>query len=456
MGISEFNQIEELFASRGVCQIYIKHLSKKQDNDKNQIYFGTGLDGVANLFPAILSLRSASNSKQKRKSKHGLYIIEAKLDFEWLKLDGTSYSAPGAKIIDYFQYPEVRMSGFLTKCPSPPDALRRTRQQLYGKRILILGANNNGKTYGLVITELEDNIVSDFPELSQLQSSHIFSTHIIGHGLGSNPRNLLVSELKKIAGSWIPSITLKPGDKTPSPFKGNQGAGFTLEALLDITRNSSKEPDKHGYEIKSFKQSGKISLMTPTADAGREGALSFREFMDSYGWVGKKGDGRIVFNGIHRYHELCKSSGLTLDIIGFDDITKMFTEDTKDIMVCLCREDDELVSGWTFNKLLEGWSKKHNSACYVEYDKRTYTGEDNNHDNEYMFTGNVYFGEGTSIFNYLKSIISKIIYYDAGHEISADGSAHQRPQWRISVNQKFVQSLGQLYNDVSEVCLSEK
>lgn len=456
MGITEFSQIEGLFASRNVCQIYIKHLSKKQDNDKNQIYLGTGLGGVVNLFPAILSLRSTSKSKQKRKSNHGQFIIEARLDFEWLKSDGTSYPAPETKIIDYFQYPEVRMSGFLTKCISPPDALRRTRQQIFGKRILILGSNNEGKTYGLVLTELEDTIVSNFPELSQLKNISIISTHIIGHGLGSDPKDLLINELKKFSGNWIPSITLKPGDKIPSPFKGNQGAGFTLEALLNITRNSSKEPDKHGYEIKSFKQSGKISLMTPTADAGQEGILSFRDFMNSYGWVGKKGDGRIVFNGIHRYHELCKSSGLTLDVIGFDDITKMFTEDTEDIMVCLFDEEDKLISGWSFNKLLEGWSKKHNLACYVEYEKRTYTGEDSNHDNEYMFTGNVYFGEGTSIFNYLKSIISKIIYYDAGHEISADGSAHQRPQWRISVNQKFLQSLGQLYNDVFEVCLTEK
>ena len=151
MGITEFSQIEGLFASRNVCQIYIKHLSKKQDNDKNQIYLGTGLGGVVNLFPAILSLRSTSKSKQKRKSNHGQFIIEARLDFEWLKSDGTSYPAPETKIIDYFQYPEVRMSGFLTKCISPPDALRRTRQQIFGKRILILGSNNEGKTYGLVL-----------------------------------------------------------------------------------------------------------------------------------------------------------------------------------------------------------------------------------------------------------------------------------------------------------------
>ena len=45
---------------------YVKLLSSKLDNEKNQIYLGGGLDGVTNLFPARIEVRSASESTAKR------------------------------------------------------------------------------------------------------------------------------------------------------------------------------------------------------------------------------------------------------------------------------------------------------------------------------------------------------------------------------------------------------
>lgn len=449
MGISHFHQIESLFSEVHVKTLYVKFLSKKQDNDKNQIYLGKGLDGIINLFPSSLSLRSASTSSQKSKSKTGKFKIEAKLNFNWIQSEGVVSHAPNTRIIDYFQYPEVRLSSFLRGCHNPPDALRRTKQQLYGQRILILGANNQGETFGLILTEFTDEIVQNFPKLVLFNKNKILHVHVIGSKLGVCPQSLLLNELKEITGKWHPSITLKPKQVISTPFKGNQGAGFTLEALLNVPRNSLKEPDKYGYEIKTFKRNGKISLMTPTADTGEESRLSFRDFMGTYGWLGKKGDGRIVFNGIHKYRKICKTSKCVLCIKGYDDNTNSFVDDTEEIIVCLNHEsNDIMIAGWSFNKLLEGWNKKHSSACYVEYTKKRYVGLDNQHDWEYFYTGNVFMSEGTTIFNYLRAIILEIVYYDAGHEISADGSLHQRPQWRISVTKNFMNTLKSLYNDV--------
>ena len=67
MGISEFRELEDLFSKNGVSHIYVKELSKKQDNDKNQIYLGRAL----NKFPGIFKERGPSNSKSKRKSEYG-------------------------------------------------------------------------------------------------------------------------------------------------------------------------------------------------------------------------------------------------------------------------------------------------------------------------------------------------------------------------------------------------
>ena len=82
--IDHLDKLRTLFRGQGVRTAYVKHLSPKQDNSKNQIYLGSGLDGVTNLFPAVIHARSASESSAKRGSKAGQPKIEAKLDFAWL------------------------------------------------------------------------------------------------------------------------------------------------------------------------------------------------------------------------------------------------------------------------------------------------------------------------------------------------------------------------------------
>lgn len=89
-GIATLAQLQALLRSQGVRTAYVKLLSPRQDNEKNQIYLGGGLDGVTNLFPAWIELRSASASLTKRKSAAGKPKLEAQIDFAWL---GGSYRA---------------------------------------------------------------------------------------------------------------------------------------------------------------------------------------------------------------------------------------------------------------------------------------------------------------------------------------------------------------------------
>lgn len=44
-------KLQVLIQRNGVYQVYLKHLAKTQENDKNQIYLGSGNDGVANILP---------------------------------------------------------------------------------------------------------------------------------------------------------------------------------------------------------------------------------------------------------------------------------------------------------------------------------------------------------------------------------------------------------------------
>jgi hypothetical protein len=51
MAINTLDQLKTLFRKFNVQVIYLKELSEKQDNTKNQIYLGTSLDRVSNLVP---------------------------------------------------------------------------------------------------------------------------------------------------------------------------------------------------------------------------------------------------------------------------------------------------------------------------------------------------------------------------------------------------------------------
>ncbi|NNE34679.1 MAG: hypothetical protein HKN13_05560, partial [Rhodothermales bacterium] len=165
VGIQTIEEVQGLFERHGVSQVYVKQLALKQDNEKNQIYLGSGLDGATNLFPATIVRGNASESTEKRKSAAGRPKVEARIDFAWLDHGGMLHDAPYARIIDYFQYPEIRFSGFMRGCDDPPDPLRRNNQAQYGTRILLLGVSNTERTIGLVITEATDELVSRFPDL---------------------------------------------------------------------------------------------------------------------------------------------------------------------------------------------------------------------------------------------------------------------------------------------------
>ena len=453
VGINSIDQIRALFERHGVSQVYVKKLAPKQDNEKNQIYLGSGLDGATNLFPATIVARSPSESTEKRKSAQGKPKVEAQIDLAWLDRSGGLHDAPHARLIDYFQYPEIRFSGFMRGCDEPPDALRRDKQAEYGARYLMLGVSNSGKTIGLVITELEDELARAFPDLPELGAFPSLRVLSLVGGPGVSPTEMLLHEIGAIhRGGWHPSVILKPRENAPIPFRGNQGGGYTLEALLGVPANADKAPDKHGYEIKTYAK-GKISLMTPTADAGYEGAHTFREFLAKYGRPGKANDGRVVFTGVHRCGTTNAATGCELVVLGYDANTDTFSSDTSEIVVAIVhQESGAIISGWTFKKLADGWNKKHASAAYVARDKRVHEGNDD-HDFDYHYLEEVFICEGTDIWRLLRAIHSGEVYFDPAHTIYASGEAKVRPQWRINTN-RLHECLTHLYREVTLVSVA--
>lgn len=443
-GIATLAQLQILLRGQGVRTAYVKLLSPKQDNDKNQIYLGGGLDGVTNLFPATIEVRSASASTAKRKSAVGKPKLEARVDFAWLGGNGTRYDAPNTKIIDYFQYPEVRMSGFLNGCEAGPDALRRRMLGDFGRRILVMGTAADGKVVGVVLTERDDPLVADFPDLPLVAARGVLRVLIVDGEAGAEPAELLRHELSAIVrGGWHSSRINRGG--RIEPFAGSQGGGYTLEALLGVEANAKKAPDRHGFEIKSFSGS-RISLMTPTPDLGFQGAHNFREFMERYGHPAVNGDGSRRFTGLHKSGTVNAKTGLELRLTGYDRENDKFG-DTAGVTVQLYHvETDEVAAAWSLEKLANCWNAKHANALYITFKSR----EGDGGLAEYQYSPTWVQGRGTDVWRLLRAIDRGIVFYDPADTIYADNRAKVRPQWRINSSQ-LPQAMALLYAETSTV-----
>ena len=94
-------QLQGMMSALGVRRLLMKELAPN-DNAKNQPYLSGSLE-VTNIIPA--------GEVRVETTEKGNKVMKAPLPLEWLQPDGTSIRAPGAQLILYPQYPEVRISG---------------------------------------------------------------------------------------------------------------------------------------------------------------------------------------------------------------------------------------------------------------------------------------------------------------------------------------------------------
>ena len=466
MTFTSVGQIQASFASYGCSEILIKPLADNQDNEKNQIYLGYSHE-LFSLLPGKVSFRSPSESKDKTHSSYGKAKIENALNLYWIENNRKPELAPNSKIIDYFQYPEMRLSGFLSGCANPPDALRRDHQEKYGKRILLLGMSGEN-IYATVVTETQH----DF--FKQLLTQPKWPVHDLllklkinmpSHVSDARPSEIqselensvfdfdrLLFELKLLGSTKYPSSTLKENNGQAIPFRGNQGAGWTLESLLNIPRNSSESPDKYGFELKTF-LSNKITLMTPEPDFGYRYEEGLESFLNKFGWIGTKNDGSYRFNGKHNTQSINKKSGLLLQIENWDYQLNAPTGKGIPNVLLVNPKTDEVAAGWSFEKLARKWGRKHAGAMYITAQKHTQDSE--KFPSHYSFGPMVYCGLGTSTLHLMRGIASGFVYLDPGDRINSNGEEKKRSQWRVDKIPKlnFGKSLAPLYDEMRHLSI---
>lgn len=458
-------------ASLGVQFALVKMLPFSQDNSKNQIYLGKGLS-LSQFFPGTLAFRGLSTSAKKDRSAPGEAITELRMDFSWVYPGAKGFPAPKTRLIEYSQYPECRLSGFLDGCEEPPDALRHGPHRTYGQRALLLGLTSD-EVFGIVVTERESPaLIRELQTLPQWPIHRMFGVlDVSGRGESLDPEKLL-SEVMALAGHPHAAQTLRANETVPTLIPGGgQVGGWTLEALLGIPRNSQSAPDKHGLELKSV-GSSKVSLITTEPDLG-ERHESFARYLDRFGWESPVRPGYRVLNGPFYFGRSTGPSGLQLTIDHWDS-DKNYPDGSGDPTVMLMHiPTDTVVSGWSFANLGAHWSRKHSGAMYVQstplytYVDGMIRGGRMMHEanvrglrpttlkpSHYYFGPQVALGLGTSVIYLLQAIGAGTVHLDPGDRIDPAGRAQRRTQWRTQGslgNGSLLRRLEPLYDRFREI-----
>lgn len=431
------SQLKALFVKTGAKKLYAKLLAP-QDNSKNQVYFGPGFEAL-NLFPneGIVADSSPKNP-----------IFKAKLRFGWMSATGVVAHAPGAQLILYPQYPEVRFSGFLKGCVAAPSSLMAHR--LSG-RVLFLAVTADNHVVGLVAGS-DEELAAEFSSLGLSSAGGVF----IELSLPRMPdetdsRAKLLAELRRInRQGWIDSVQLDASGNR-NPCRAPQCGGFTLECELGIPKNSVSEPDFLGWEIKQHAVTGfgransaaAITLMTPEPTGGLYKDQGVEAFIRKFGYPDKNDvEDRLNFGGIHRVGVRQTNTGLTMVLTGYDSAKGKIIDSNG--AIALVSDEGELAAEWAFSGLLSHWSRKHTRAAYVPSMRRKEPRW------QYAFDSHVRLAQRTDGLRLLKALADGAVYYDPGIKLenasSEKPTSKKRSQFRVASK-----NIDALYENVEAV-----
>lgn len=431
--------VQELFRRKGVELIQIKALSRNH-NSKNQIYLAPDLSDV----PQISASSIKSNPGTSKKKRAGKPIYHAPINWFWLYESGSS-QAPNAQLIYYPQYPEVRLSGLLAGAQFSPSQLLNIGQRGQEEGRLLLFGSNDNSTYGVILSQ--DSPANQFFK-NCLTGETLFATLAINSLRKVDSRDNLCQKLSEISsGGWLDSIQLS-NKFGIQKCNGPRCGGHTLEANLGIPMNGIAGPDFGNWEVKSHKVStfqnnstGKVTLMTPEPDLGAYSELGVAWFARHFGKLNDKGD-RYDFTGIHSVPSgKNKKTRLTLELTGYDSDSRSIQDDGS---ISLLSENGEIVSGWSFEKLLTHWQKKH---AYTVYVPTLFSKEQ---PRKFRYGHMVHLGSVTRFEYFLRAISAGKVVYDPGIKLELQGNGAWKAKARSQFRMNF-KDLSSLYESFEEV-----
>src|SRR5579871_1793723 len=201
-----------MMRAAGVTQLWLKRLAEN-DNSKNQVYLGPD-------FTALNVLPTGPLTSDPQKPT----LLKSALRFSWLTTAGEVVPAPGAQLILYPQYPEVRFSGFLKGSRGAPNNVMTVRER---GRVLFFGITPDGQILGFASAS-DSTVARQIDALNLQPDTGVFSQ--IALAVQVDEKQFLTAELRRIAElGWINSKRLNSRGEVLACNAPNCG-GYTLEA----------------------------------------------------------------------------------------------------------------------------------------------------------------------------------------------------------------------------------
>lgn len=423
--VESLGRLLDLLRDHGAVRIYAKKLSPN-DNSKNQVYLGGDFSAL-NIIPhGDVYTDTADNGGAVRDR------AKASIDFYWVDQDGRHH-APGAQLILYPKYPEVRMSGFLRGCSSSPVSIMTGRAP---GRVLFLGIARDGSVLACAVTAAS-------PVAAELNAREWDTTGVFLDlpqtltRTTTSPKTILLNELRRIYQlQWISSQKLA-ADGTKAPYAARNGGGYTLEAELGISPNSYAEPDFLGWEVKqygvtdlvSFRPKSPVTLMTPEPTGGIYRDQGVPTFLKRFGYADQAGKpDRYNFGGRYDCQRGANSlTGLRMALTGYDTGAGKITD--FDGGMTLLSGSGEIAASWSFKGMMAHWTRKHALAAYVPSLFREPPPE-------YRYGAKVLLCEQTDFLLFLSAFAAGTVYYDPGIKIEGASTAapaiKRRSQFRVA------------------------
>ena len=434
----ELTTLKQMFVDAGSQRLYFKRLAPN-DNSKNQLYLGSCPEDTR-------PIPTGKWSKEPGKSMKGAptatrYILQASVQFGWLKPDGSICTAPSTKLIMYPQYGsrgEFRLSGFLDGAQDRPSTLfnanRRGREQ---GRVMFFGVDDHGVVLAFIApadSRIAKEVGSEIPidrvgvleEISLPRRKAAVAT-----------REELLSALGAVHRlGWTDSklLNAKLGIRQCT---GPQCVGQTLLAELGVPADGRAAADYRGWEVKAYTvrsfastASCSVTLMTPEPTGGFYGTHGAAAFLRKYGTPGKSGASKLYFEGRHKVGVRNSKRKTVLTLEGYDPVTGAIVDVAGGIR--LFDEHGTLAAEWGFDQLIEHWRKKHARAVFVP------ALSDVGPPHRYSYAPRVHLAVGNPFSKLMDALLAGQVFYDPGVRIDLSrqggkGVVKSRNQFRIAV-----------------------
>ena len=422
---------------KGADLILLKALANN-DNSKQQIYLGRDFD-VLRAIPTGEVVAAGKTLKDGP-------IFKASLNLHWITPAGQTEPAPHAQIILYPRHGEIRLSGILKRCRSAPSELmqpptpeeRRQRQDT--QRYMVLGIGK-GQVF-IYVSPWESAIEREARKLISSGRAAPFASVFYEYTPSIiDTRTRLLQALSVIyRKGLIESSILKNG--VPIPYRAQNGAGYTLEALFSIAPNSKSDPDFLNWELKAHSK-GAVTMMTPEPDSGVY-LQGMQTFMSRY--ATRSAPDRHDFTGQHKVNIRNQRSGLTLIMEGYDSEQQEILDPDGGLYLRDASGID--AAGWSFSKLLNHWKRKHANTCFLSYDAVNQHGL-----RYYQYGPKATLATGADLRKFLGSLDKGTLYYDPGNNlklIKSDWKAKRRNQFRVAWGK-----IDSLHSEIEHVNLND-